>query len=146
MLINQRRELMKIDNFGSVGSTQMSIKPQSVDVKTPAPATVQVMPSESVATPSVKVETLNGKDWSPENQGESITPEMMDQAVKQANKSLSGVHKQIERSIHETTRTVMYVLRDTDTKEIISEFPPKKIQDMIAKMWELAGLFVDEKA
>ncbi len=41
---------------------------------------------------------------------------------------------------------MMYTVRDTKTNEVIAEFPPKKIQDMIAKMWELAGLFVDEKA
>ncbi len=40
----------------------------------------------------------------------------------------------------------MYVMKDTETNEVIREFPPKKIQDMIAKMWEIAGLFVDEKA
>ncbi len=35
---------------------------------------------------------------------------------------------------------------DTETNKVIKEFPPEKIQDMIAKMWELAGLFVDERA
>lgn len=141
---------MKIDNFGSIGTASAPLKTQSSDrpVATPTAihstaAPVQAAPVEAVA---VKGDPNGGKDWSPEKQGESITPEMMEQAVKQANKSLSGVNKQIERSVHETTHTVMYVLRDTVTKEVISEFPPKKIQDMIAKMWELAGLFVDEKA
>ncbi len=141
---------MKIDNFGSVGTTAIPLKTQSSDRPNTlstaahvAPAPIQVVPTEVT---SVKGDLISGKDWSPEKQGESITPEMMEQAVKQANKSLSGVNKQIERSVHETTHTVMYVLRDTVTKEVISEFPPKKIQDMIAKMWELAGLFVDERA
>lgn len=141
---------MKIDNFGSVGTTVMPIKTQSSSGQTAAPAHVDSAPVQVQAAPveavAVKADLNGVKDWSPVKQGESITPEMMDQAVKQANKSLSGVNKQIERSIHETTHTVMYVLRDTVTKEVISEFPPKKIQDMIAKMWELAGLFVDEKA
>jgi flagellar protein FlaG len=34
---------------------------------------------------------------------------------------------------------------DNDTKEIIREIPPEKTLDMISKMWELAGLVVDEK-
>ena len=31
------------------------------------------------------------------------------------------------------------------TKEVIKEFPPEKTLDMIAKVWEMAGLMVDEK-
>lgn len=70
---------------------------------------------------------------------------VMIKAVDQANKSLKQYNRSIEREVHETTKTVMYKLIDSDTDEIIAEFPPKKIQDMVAKMWELAGLFVDEK-
>ena len=71
--------------------------------------------------------------------------EMLDNAVEQANKTLRAYDKYIVRSVHEKTHTVMYVLKDTVTNEVIREFPPKKIQDMIAKMWELAGLLVDER-
>jgi len=71
---------------------------------------------------------------------------LIDKSVEQANIALKAYDKVIERSVHEKTKTMMYVLKDTKTDEVIREFPPKKIQDMIAKMWELAGLFVDEKA
>ncbi|HYE83651.1 MAG TPA: flagellar protein FlaG [Clostridia bacterium] len=74
-----------------------------------------------------------------------INDDMLENAVEQANKALGVYNKYIERSIHEKTHAIMYVLRDMETKEIIREFPPKKIQDMIAKMWELAGLLVDER-
>jgi len=71
--------------------------------------------------------------------------DLMEQPVKQANAALKAFNRHIERSVHEVTKTVMYVIRDTTNNEVIAEYPPKKIQDMIAKMWELAGLFVDEK-
>ena len=74
-----------------------------------------------------------------------MTDEMMDKSVDQANKALKQHHRRIDRSVHEVTKTVMYKMINTDTDEIIREFPPQKIQDMIAKMWELAGLFVDEE-
>ena len=70
----------------------------------------------------------------------------MDESIKQANKSLANYDRQIEREIHSVTKVVMYKIRDTKTNEVIAEYPPKKIQDMIAKMWELAGLFIDQKA
>lgn len=75
-----------------------------------------------------------------------VDEEILQKSVEQANKSLEHYNRVIERSVHDVTHTVMYTVRDTITNEVIQEFPPKKIQDMIAKMWELAGLFVDEKA
>jgi len=74
-----------------------------------------------------------------------MTDEMLKKAVDQANKTLKPYDRVVERSVHPVTHDIMYVIRDTKTKEVIAEFPPKKIEDMIAKMWELAGLFVNEK-
>lgn len=74
-----------------------------------------------------------------------INDEMLNRAVEEANKNLNQYNKVIERSVHEKTHTIMYVLRDTLTQEVIKEFPPRKIQDMIAKMWEIAGILVDER-
>jgi len=71
---------------------------------------------------------------------------LMEEPIKQANKSLQPFDRQIEREIHSVTKALMYKIRDTKTNEVIAEYPPKKIQDMIAKMWELAGLFIDQKA
>lgn len=89
---------------------------------------------------------LNVKKQNKEVVKEFVSEEMFEKSVEQANKSLELYHRKIERSVHDVTHTVMYIVRDTNTNEVIQEFPPKKIQDMIAKMWELAGLFVDEKA
>ena len=36
-------------------------------------------------------------------------------------------------------------LVDKETKETIKELPPEKTLDMICKVWELAGMLVDEK-
>ena len=35
---------------------------------------------------------------------------------------------------------------DEGTDEIIREIPPEQILNMVAKMWELAGLLVDKRA
>ncbi len=39
----------------------------------------------------------------------------------------------------------MIKIKDKDTKEVIKEIPPEKMQDMIARLIELSGIFVDEK-
>jgi len=67
------------------------------------------------------------------------------QAVKQANKALEGTNRRFEYSVHEQTKTLMIKVINSDTDEIIREIPPEKILDLIAKLWELTGLIVDEK-
>ena len=47
--------------------------------------------------------------------------------------------------IHEATNRVTIKIVDKDTKEVIKEFPPEKTLDMIAKVWEMAGIMVDER-
>ncbi|MGM0462600.1 MAG: flagellar protein FlaG, partial [Fibrobacterota bacterium] len=71
---------------------------------------------------------------------------MIDDSIEQANKVLESYHRRIKRSVHEQTNVMIYSVVDTEKDEIIREFPSRKIQDMISKMWELAGLVVDEQA
>lgn len=47
--------------------------------------------------------------------------------------------------IHEKTNRVTIKMVDKDTKKVIKEFPPEATLDMIAKVWEIAGIMVDEK-
>ena len=47
--------------------------------------------------------------------------------------------------IHEATNTVTIKIVDRDSKKVIKEIPPEKTLDMSAKVWELAGIMVDEK-
>ena len=47
--------------------------------------------------------------------------------------------------IHDKTNRVTIKMVDKDTKKVIKEFPPDETLDMIAKVWEIAGIMVDEK-
>lgn len=47
--------------------------------------------------------------------------------------------------IHEKTNRVTIKMVDKETKEVIKEFPPDETLDMIARIWEVAGIMVDEK-
>ncbi len=70
---------------------------------------------------------------------------IMDKALEQANAALARNNRYVEREVHEVTHAIMYRVKDSITNEVLFEFPPKKMQDMIAKMWENAGLFVDKE-
>ena len=54
-------------------------------------------------------------------------------------------HSEAVFGIHEKTNRVTIKIVDKDTKEIIKEFPPEETLDMIAKVWELAGIMIDER-
>lgn len=77
---------------------------------------------------------------------ERFHEKMIEKSIDKANKELEKFNRRVEYEVHEKTKTVMFRIKDINTGEIIKEIPPEKIQDMIAKMWELAGLFVDEQA
>lgn len=46
---------------------------------------------------------------------------------------------------HEGTNRVIIKIMDKDTKEVKKEYPAEQTLDMIQKVWEMAGLMVDEK-
>ncbi len=79
------------------------------------------------------------------NHQDIVSEKVLDEGLKVANMTLRKHNSIIERSVHEKTKAVMYVMRDINTNEILQEFPAKKMQDMIARMWEMAGLYVDER-
>ena len=47
--------------------------------------------------------------------------------------------------MHDVTKQRMVKVIDNETQEVIQEIPPDKILDMVAKMWEVAGILVDER-
>ncbi len=69
--------------------------------------------------------------------------EQIRQAVDTINKNAHN--EEAVFGIHEATNRVTIKIIDKDTKEVIKEFPPEKTLDMIAKVWEMAGIMVDER-
>lgn len=68
-------------------------------------------------------------------------------AVSDANNKMKMKQSKTkaEFSYHEPTKSVSIKIMDEDTNEVIKEIPPQETLDMIVKMWELAGIMVDEK-
>jgi len=65
--------------------------------------------------------------------------------IESANRRMVGGNSMFQYSIHDATNQIMIRVIDRETKELLLEIPPEKALDAIAKMWELAGIFVDEK-
>ncbi len=129
---------MKIGNVASapasVASTELS---QRRNVSAESPQVNDIAVNEGMTNQRSQGQSVQ--------KSEQIDDEVLEKSVEQANKTLKKHDRYIERNVHEVTKAIMYKLKDSETNEVIAEFPPQKVQDMIAKMWELAGLFVDGK-
>jgi len=75
----------------------------------------------------------------------SIDESLWIEMIEKANKAITGATCSFEYSIHEGTKEIMVKVINKETQEVIREIPPEKILDMVAKMWEIAGIFVDER-
>lgn len=78
-----------------------------------------------------------------QGKGQQPSNEQIRKAVEQMNKKLGN--SEAIFGIHEATNRVTIKIVDKDTKEVIKELPPEKTLDMIAKVWDMAGILVDEK-
>lgn len=103
--------------------------------------------SEAVAKNTMAMDT---KQTSGEGADSGASQQSMDQRNAQIKKAVEDINKKANSSeaifgIHEETNRVTIKIIDKDTKKVIKELPPEKTLDMIAKVWELAGLMIDEK-
>lgn len=134
---------MRINQFSPV-NTATPVQGMDSPQNKAMTKTVSIKGASSHEEMTPSMQAIQTEETSEESS--EYSEEILKHSITQANKSLAQHNRVVERSVHDVTKTVMYTVRDTVTQEVIAEFPPKRIQDMIAKMWELAGLFVDEKA
>lgn len=101
--------------------------------------------AESIAQAATAMDTKAAGD-----ENENTSQQNQDPYNAQIRKAVEEVNKKAVNSeaifgIHEATNRVTIKIIDKDTRKVIKEIPPEKTLDMIAKVWELAGLMVDEK-
>ena len=65
--------------------------------------------------------------------------------IEKANNQFVAYDRKFEFSIHEKTKQIMVKVLDSVTNEVIKELPPEKVLDIVAGLWEVAGIIVDEK-
>lgn len=96
---------------------------------------VQEMPRGKVSE-AVLPENAEASDGTAAN-------DKLKRAVEEINKK--AANSEAVFGVHDSTNRVTIKIVDKETKEVLKEYPPEKTLDMIAKVWELAGLLVDEK-
>ena len=143
---------MAIEPLGSMMSVQAQTVVQRPVAQTEKPAaeysSTDVQPAVQIDKTTSVVENAKGKGQSggQEQNAEQQTAsnEQIRKAVEQLNKKMSA-NSEAVFGIHEETNRVTIKIVDKTTKEVIREVPPEKTLDMIAKVWEIAGILVDER-
>lgn len=141
-------EAMKGAGMSYAGSSSAS------DVKAESQAKVETASnaaaSDDLMKKTIQIDTKetdkNGKDG---NRDDSQVKQTISEN-SQIRKAVDEINKKAHNSeavfgIHDATNRVTIKIVDKDTKKVLKEYPPEKTLDMIAKVWEMAGLLVDKK-
>ena len=141
-------EAMKGAGMSYAGSSSAS------DVKAESQAKVETASnaaaSDDLMKKTIQIDTKetdkNGKDG---NRDDSQAKQTISEN-SQIRKAVDEINKKAHNAeavfgIHDATNRVTIKIVDKDTKKVLKEYPPEKTLDMIAKVWEMAGLLVDQK-
>lgn len=121
------------------------------EIKAEAAHKVEVAEAPQVSSAIAKeTMAMNTKDVSGEGAGGNPQPGTAESQAAQIKRAIEEINKRANNSeavwgVHDDTNRVTIKIVDKQTKEIIKEFPPDKTLDMIARVWEMAGLMVDER-
>lgn len=129
---------MRIDGMDAASTIPFKVSDSQTAVK-----------AVKVESQSVKEDTVDirkvGHLTQLEKRELPISEKVVIDAIEKANNAISGANRRFEFSIHEKTKEIMVKVINSDTNEVIREIPPEKILDMVATMWEMAGIIVDER-
>lgn len=147
-------------NSAMTYQAQATVKPQTVTpVNTEVPEDGQTVNVDETTAAVTRPQAEDDKSSGGQNdsqqetsanttnrgQQQQINNEQLKKAIAEMNRKINNSNEEAVFGVHEDTNRIMIKIMDKDTKEVIKEFPPEKTLDMIAKIWEMAGILVDEK-
>lgn len=147
---------MAIEPLASVMTVQAQTAVPSKAPKAPEKSNAEDTQSTTVQEVAKADKTINVVDDA-KNKGNMAGSDNKEQPAKEQQANAEQIRKAVEKlnknmqhseaifGIHEGTNRVMIKIVDRESKEVIKELPPEKTLDMIAKVWELAGIMIDEK-
>ena len=143
-------------NSAMTYQAQTVARPQTATpVNTEVPADGQTVNVDATTASVTKVQAEdeqagsegNGSEQQQEEMDAQVPgmPDSLKKMIADMNKKIRNTNAEAVFGVHEKTNRIMIKILDKDTKEILKEFPPEKTLDMIASIWEMAGILVDQK-
>ena len=115
----------------------------TTEVKTTAPEVTKAEQTQVEAAPAYS--NFNSVEPAEEAAKGNVPSEnTVKQAVSDINKKINP-NTIAQYGFHEDTNRVTIKIVDKNSDKVIREFPAEETLDMIAKVWELAGMFLDER-
>lgn len=74
-----------------------------------------------------------------------VTDEQLIEMIERANKALLKPPMELQFSVHEVTKRISITVTNKETDEVIREIPSEKILNMVANLYEAAGVLIDER-
>ena len=94
----------------------------------------------------VEQEKSPEKAWKEEGPKEELSKIEVESAVESINNAIEYINRALRFSIHEDTQRMMVRVVDIATDEVIKELPPEDVLDTVARIREMIGLLIDERA
>lgn len=77
--------------------------------------------------------------------GRKPSQSTIDSTISETNSKIKVSNTQLKYSIDDETQRISIKIIDKDTDKVIREVPPEETLEAIKKIWEIAGIIVDEK-
>ena len=139
-----------VGGVSTVSTASLVRSPNAVDpveeIRPILPASSKTEESALQQRPLKKINSLDELK-SAELQGEHypISEAQLIKAIELAIKKAEGRTTSLQFSIHDPTKRIAVKVLDKSTGEVIREIPPEKMLDFVAKLWEMAGILIDER-
>lgn len=80
-----------------------------------------------------------------QTESQAVSKEKLAKAVEGINQTLEITRTHLKFKLHEELHEYYVQVINEQTQEVIKEIPPKKFLDIVAEIWKLAGILINEK-
>ncbi|KHO38779.1 flagellar protein FlaG [Clostridium tetani] len=99
-----------------------------------------------IQSPILGANILMGDNRESLTKDSDYTLDEVKKAADKLNKLFEDKSTYVEYEVYGKSKSITIKILDHKTKEIVKEIPPRKLIDMVDKLCELAGIFVDKRA
>ncbi|MDF2803907.1 MAG: hypothetical protein K0S61_3810 [Anaerocolumna sp.] len=132
---------LKISATGNYMDSKTAIKEQEVNQTTNMLLTTGAKDSVSIATNK----NLDAHGEGASKRDAQAEKKRLISLIDDTNNKLKGIRRRCEYSYNDEVNRIAIKVVDADTEKVIKEIPPEEALETIQKLWEVAGILVDEK-
>jgi len=129
--------------------TQATPPVRNVERSAPQPAASAPAPIPTISTERISNVPQGLEEFpttAPVMREEDINDQMLERAFTEANRALDGGSFRLSYGMHEASNRIHVAVYDSNTDELIREFPSESRLDLYARITEFTGLLFDSSS